>query len=116
MSRRLLGVVPSDEEFVDKAETLREFVFRARYADSIELSAPDHGQINVDLCVLPFDDQAALPQIAAPAPPVRDDLTDLTPGQLSILKEIRVMADANRKGGTTRDTIGRESCRERRGQ
>src|SRR3989344_3655353 len=104
ISRRLLEVVPSDEELVDKAETLREFVFRARYADSIKLSAPDHGQINVDLCVLPFDDQAALPQIAAPAPPVRDDLVDLTPGQLRILEEIRVMAEANSKWGTTRDT------------
>src|SRR3546814_19710121 len=108
MSRRLLGVVPSDEELVDKAETLREFVFRARYADSIELSAPDHGQINDDLCVLPFDDQAALPQIAAPAPPVRDALTDLPPGQLTNHKEIRVMAEAKRKRGKRRDTDNRQ--------
>ncbi|TBD43323.1 AAA domain-containing protein [Rhizobium ruizarguesonis] len=102
ISRRLLEVVPSDEEVVDKAETLREFIFRAKYAESIKLSAPDHGQTKVDVCVLPFDDEAPLPQIAALARPTRDDLADITPGHLRILEEIRKMAGAN-KWGTVPD-------------
>jgi hypothetical protein len=102
VSRRLLEVVPSDEELVDKAESLREFIFRARYANSIKLSAPDHGQVNVDICVLPFNDETPLPRIAAPARPVRDDLADLTPGQLRILDELRKTAGLN-KWGTVPD-------------
>jgi hypothetical protein len=107
ISRRLLEVVPSDEELVDKAETLREFIFRAKYADSINLSAPDHGQVNVDVCVLPFDDEAPLPQIAAPAPPERDDLADLTTGHLRILEEIRKMANSNKWGTIPDYTLAR---------
>jgi hypothetical protein len=102
ISRRLLEVVPSDEELVDKAETLREFIFRAKYADSVKLSAPDHGQVNVDVCVLPFGDEAPLPRIAAPERPARDDIADLTPGHLRILEEIRKMAGSN-KWGTVAD-------------
>jgi hypothetical protein len=104
ISRRLLEVVPSDEELVDKAETLREFVFRAKFAEGIKLSTPDHGQINVDVCVLPFNEEAPLPKIAAPTRATRDDLADLTPDHLRILDEIRRLADGN-KWGTTADYV-----------
>jgi hypothetical protein len=107
ISRRLLEVVPSDEELVDKAETLREFVFRAKYTESIKLSAPDHGQVNVDVCVLPFNDEAPLPKIATPMRPARDDLADLTPGHLRILYEIRKMAGANKWGTVPGYTLAR---------
>lgn len=107
ISRRLLEVVPSDEELVDKAETLPEFIFRAKYAESIKLSAPDHGLINIDVCVLPFNDEAPLPQIAAPTRPTRDDLADLTPGHLRILEEIRKMASTNKWGTVADYTLAR---------
>jgi hypothetical protein len=103
ISRRLLEVVPSDEELVDKAETLREFIFRARLADSIKLPAPDHGQVNVEVCVVPFDDTAPLPKIAPPARPERQDLAELISGQLRILEEIYKIAAANTKWGTVAD-------------
>lgn len=102
ISRRLLEVIPSEEELVDKAETLREFVFRAKYAESIKLSAPDLGLISVDICVLPFSEEVPLPQIAAPARPMRGNLADLTPVHLKILNEIRRMAGTN-KWGTVPD-------------
>jgi hypothetical protein len=107
ISRRLLEAVPSDEELVDKAETLREFIFRAKFAESIRLSARDHGQINVDVCVLPFNDEAPLPQIAAPTRPTRDDLADLTPGHLRILEEILKIAGANKWGTVADYTLAR---------
>lgn len=107
ISRRLLEVVPSDEELVDKAETLREFIFRAKYASSIKLSAPDHGQVNVDVCVLPFNHEAPLPQITAPAGPQREDLAELPPKHLRILDEIRKMALANKWGTVPDYTLAR---------
>ena len=102
ISRRLLEVIPSDEELVDKAETLREFIFRAKYAQSIKLTAPDHAQINVDVCVLPFNEGTPLPQISSPVRPVRDNLGDLKPEHHLILDEIRKMAKGN-KWGTIED-------------
>jgi hypothetical protein len=107
ISRRLLEVVPSDEELVDKAETLREFIFRAKYVDSIKLSSPDNGQVNVDICVLPFSDDAPLPQIDAPARPTRDDLAELTPGHMRILDEIRKLAGSNKYGSVPDYTLAR---------
>lgn len=107
ISRRLLEVVPSDEELLDKAETLREFIFRAKYVDSIKLPAPEHGPVNVDVCVLPFDDEAPLPEIAVPTRPERDDLADLTPGHLRILDEIRKIADNNKWGTVPDYTLAR---------
>lgn len=107
ISRRLLEVVPSDEDLVDKAETLREFIFRAKYVESIKLSAPDHGQVNVDVCVLPFNDEAPLPQIAAPSRPVRDRFTEPTPEHLRILDEIRNMSGSNKWGTVPDYTLAR---------
>lgn len=112
ISRRLLEIVPSDEELVDKAETLREFISLAKHVDSIKLTTPDHGQVNVDVCVLPFNDEATLPQIAAPSLPVRDDLPDLTPGHLRILEEVEKYANTDRWGTMPDYTLARAMRRD----
>lgn len=98
ISRRLLEVVPPDDELVDKAETLREFVFRARPAARLRLPTPDQGEVTVDLCVASFDDTAPLPSIKAPERPAKADLPDLTDRHLRILEAIRTIAAGNRWG------------------
>ena len=98
ISRRLLEVVPSDEELVDKAETLREFVYRARFVDSIKLTAPDHSRVNVDLCVVPFDNDVVLPKIEPPLRAKQQDLEPLTPGHLRLVEEIKTRAGATKWG------------------
>jgi hypothetical protein len=112
ISRRLLEIVPSDEELLDKAETLREFVALAKHVDTIKLTTPDHGQVNVDVCLLPFNDEATLPQIAAPARPMRDDLPDLSPGHLRILEEIQKNANSNRWGTVPDYTLAKAMRRD----
>jgi hypothetical protein len=102
ISRRLLEVVPSDEELVDKAETLREFVYRAHYVERITLTAPDNSRVNVDLCVLPFDDSAPLPKIQPPQRAKQQDLEPLTSRHLLLLDKIRQSAGTN-KWGTVPD-------------
>lgn len=98
ISRRLLEVVPSDEELVDKAETLREFIYRARFVDSIKLTAPDHSRVNVDLCVVPFDNDVVLPKIEPARRAKQQNLDPLTPGHLRLLEEIKTRAGATKWG------------------
>lgn len=112
ISRRLLEVVPSDEELVDKAETLREFIYRARFVDSIKLTAPDHSRINVDLCVLPFDDDVALPKIEPPQRAKQQDLEPLTPGHLRLFEEIKTRAGATKWGNVPDYTIAKAMRRD----
>lgn len=102
LSRRLLEVVPSDDELVDKAETLREFIFRAKYVDTVSLAGPDHSLNKVDVCVLPFEDDAILPKIAVAPRRVQQEIPELTPSHARILQEIVEMAGAN-KWGTVAD-------------
>lgn len=112
ISRRLLEVVPSDEDLVDKAETLREFIYRARFVYSIKLTAPDHSRVNVDLCVLPFNDDVKLPKIE-PTPRLKQqDLDPLTPGHLRLLEEIKTRASATKWGNVPDYAIARAMRRD----
>ena len=107
ISRRLLEVVPSDEELVDKAETLREFIYRARDVDSFQLTAPNHSRVNVDVRILPFDDGAPLPQIEPPQRAKQQDLEPLNSGHLRQFEEIKKFAGANKWGNVPDYTIAR---------
>ena len=112
ISRRLLEVVPSDEELVDKAETLREFIYRARFVDSIKLSAPDHSRISVDLCVVPFEDDVVLPKIDPAQRAKQQDLEPLTPGHLRLFEEIKTRAGITKWGNVPDYAIAKAMRRE----
>ena len=111
ISRRLLEVVPSEEELVDKAETLREFVYRAHFVDSITLSAPDHRRVNVDLCVVPFDDSDSLPKVKPPQRATQQYMEPLTSRHRLLLDEIKQIASKNQYGTAADFDIARSMRR-----
>src|SRR3546814_13772256 len=55
ISRRLLDAVPADQEQMDKAELLREFVFNAVPKGESLLRDPSGGQVRVQVRLLGFD-------------------------------------------------------------
>src|SRR3546814_1149981 len=55
ISRRLLDAVPADQEQMDKAELLREFVFNAVQKGESLLRDPSGGQVRVQVRLLGFD-------------------------------------------------------------
>jgi hypothetical protein len=55
VSRRLLDAVPGDQEAMDKAEILREFVFSAAPSGDVSLRDPTGVDVNVQIRLLGFD-------------------------------------------------------------
>ncbi|WNG26290.1 AAA family ATPase [Cystobacter fuscus] len=68
VSRRLLEVLPSDEELVDAVAILREYVYGSRLEGSFQF--PHKGEsVSIDVRLRGFDDAQPLPQIEPhPAP------------------------------------------------
>jgi hypothetical protein len=92
VSRRLLDAVPSDQEVMDNAELLREFVFNCQRANAepLMLSAPGGGEVRVDLRLSGFAPAPALADLSAgktaPAP------VQLTQALEQMLIAIRTLA------------------------
>lgn len=78
VSRRLLEVLPPEEELVDAAQYLREYVFGSRYAGVFQQDGHD-----VEVRLRRFDDDAPLPEISTqistlePLPEFTDVLKEL---------------------------------------
>jgi hypothetical protein len=107
VSRRLLEVVPPDEEVFDAAGQLREYVFESDFVEEVEVDGPGGECYPVEVRVRRFDPNLPLPQLQpqeAPVPPA------LTPQQQRLLDAVREAA-SNLYGTATpsqvREKLGR---------
>lgn len=100
ISKRLLEAVPTDQEVMDKAEILREFVFSCEGKTETETDGPAGRRIKVQIRARGFDDEeAALDLTDEPAP--AEPLPEMTPELEGVLAAIRqVAAQGNMSGAT----------------
>jgi hypothetical protein len=98
VSRRLLEAVPSDQDLLDDAETLREYVFSTRPVAALPLAGPDGRGVEVQVRVLTFDEAAPLPQLEAPPAHGPCDLPPVDARHQRILDIAANLARASRWG------------------
>jgi hypothetical protein len=98
VSRRLLNAVPSDQDQMDKAERLREFVFGCAVIGERQLADGQGGQVNVEIRGRGFAETPILGE-AAPQPP--SVVAELTIAQLAMLAAVQRVALADRRNGAT---------------
>lgn len=99
VSRRLLDAVPPDQEVMDKAELLREFVFSCARAGEIQHRTRDGQNVTVQLRVLGFDPEQLIEEIR-PEPRAPDPSAgDLTPELADVLSAVQATA-LGQPGGT----------------
>jgi hypothetical protein len=107
VSRRLLEAVPSEQEVLDKAELLREFVFSCPEIGVTEAEDPFGRPVSVEIRGRAFAereldiDLTAEPIEAAPRP----ELTDRASG---VLEAIRRLASQNQYGSAILTDVARE--------
>lgn len=98
ISRRLLDAAPGDQDAMDKAELLREFVFSAKPRRSCNLQNGGGGQVGVQILLRGFDAPPLFddsPQVA-PGPTAADE--DLTQDQARLLAAVRVCVTQSANG------------------
>ncbi len=92
ISRRLLDAIPGDQEAMDKAETLREFVFGAAPSRSLQIDDAGRGMVPVEIRLRGFDAppvfDASEPE-AVIAAPVDETLSLL---ETQLLEAVRAVA------------------------
>jgi hypothetical protein len=108
ISRRLLDAVPSDQEQMDKAERLREFVFGCAVIGERELADGHGGRVRVEIRGRGFAETPVL-GVAAPAPP--SPVSELTEAQLALLAAVQQVALADPRNGATVRALGRALAR-----
>lgn len=99
VSRRLLEAVPGDQNLLDKAELLREFVFSCPGRGDIVLEGPSGREVTVQVRARTFDGaigEIDLTDEAAPSPP-----RTLTPDLENVLQAIRDLAVKDKYNSTT---------------
>lgn len=106
VSRRLLDAVPGDQDQMDKAELLREFVFGAGVATEVALSDPSGGPVQVQVRVVGFADP---PILDAPRSPERTAASseDLSPHLQRVLEGVRLAALRSEYGNARINDIKR---------
>jgi len=97
ISRRLLEAVPAEQELLDKAELLREFVFSCQSIGATNLEGQGGQPVHVEIRGRNFDGRAADVDLAA-APKQKPATVDLSPRHLGILEIIRALAAASPYG------------------
>lgn len=100
VSRRLLEAVPSDQDLLEDAETLREYVFSTRPVATLPLPGPDGRTVEVQVRVLTFDEAAPLPPLEAPPARGLHGLPPLDERHERILDLITSLVQANQYGAT----------------
>jgi hypothetical protein len=99
LSRRLLEVLPPDEDVFDAVRILREWVFGSQLADTFEHHALGFG-VRVDVRLRRFDDALPLPKIEQHAVPAEPSVV-MSPALTEIDSKIRELAAKNEEWGTT---------------
>ncbi|MER8772644.1 AAA domain-containing protein [Mesorhizobium sp. M0960] len=110
VSRRLLECVPTEQEVMDKAEVLREFVFSCDARTEIELDGPAGRLVRLQVRTRGFTgEEAALdltPNLVAPAPP-----SEMTLALEGVLKAIRHVATQGRHGSAALSNVRKALAR-----
>lgn len=90
VSRRLLEAVPSDQELLDKAELLREFVFSCPSIVTSQMSGPGGRSVAVDIRARGFEDNEADVDLTPDLPPVeaQSEMTPLASGVLEVINRL----------------------------
>ncbi len=90
LSRRLLEVVPDDQDIFDSAQLLREFVFRSDYVDEAKVLLASGRRLSVSVFTRRFDDVEALKGLDFPEPVAGvEPLLPLTDEQEALLAAIQ---------------------------
>jgi hypothetical protein len=108
ISRRLLDAVPSDQDIMDKAERLREFVFGCPVIGHRTLPDGQGSSVPVQIRARGFQDPAAL---AETPKPVETSAPALTAPQIAILAAVQRVAIADRRNGATVRALGQVLAR-----
>jgi hypothetical protein len=94
VSRRLLNVVPPDEETLDAAQTLRELVFDSAEVGTVQIADPTGRKVSVNVRVRGFTEDGQLPplieileEVPAETPP---ELTKELEELLAAIREIAI--------------------------
>lgn len=88
ISRRLVEVTPAEQEIVDKAETLRKFVFECGELAHIETAAPSGRAIHLEVRVKPFDGETPAFVADAAVEPA-GSAPEMTPALEAVLAGVR---------------------------
>lgn len=109
VSRRLLDAIPLDQEVLDAAEIVREFIYSCRNVDL----PPDFRLFGerVSLRLHGFEDDVILPAIEPPPPGPAEALPEMTPALEALLQAIRVVAAGSRYGNATISLVARRLAR-----
>ncbi len=97
ISRRLLDAVPSDQELLDKAEILREFVFSCPRIAETTVSDGAGRQVRVEIRGRGFQDADLDVDLTPDAPAPRVEAT-MTPSAAGLLAAIRKLANESAHG------------------
>lgn len=100
IARRLLDVIPEDEEVFDAAQAMREFVYSSEDRGQVRVRGPDGVEWPVDVRVRSFDDAEALPRLE-PRPddrPVPETVPELSPELRELFKHIQNVALKDPRG------------------
>jgi hypothetical protein len=106
ISRRLLEAIPAEQETMDKAQLLREFVFSCDYVTDTVVDGPSGRQINLQVRAQGFEGDTheldLTPDTSAPVP-----LPKMTPLLEGVLAAIRRLATSNEFGTATLSQVRR---------
>lgn len=108
ISRRLLDAVPSDQEQMDKAERLREFVFGCAVIGERRLADGQGREVRVEIRGRGF---AEPPVLGAATPAPVAPTVELTDAQLAMLAGVQRVALADRRNGATIRALGQALAR-----
>ena len=100
ISRRLLEAAPAEQEAMDKAELLREFVYSCVYVTETVLDGPAGRQIHTQIRARGFEGDA-LDVDLTPDVMVEPDLPEMTPALEGLLAAIRRAAASSTYGTAT---------------
>ncbi|MCA3757233.1 MAG: AAA family ATPase [Phenylobacterium sp.] len=101
VSRRLLDAVPPDQEVMDKAEMLREFVFSCTRAGEIAHRTKEGQDVPVQIRVLGFAPDQMLDAIRPEPLPTKPSDEEMTPALANILDAVRSTALGHTSGAAT---------------
>ncbi len=108
ISRRLLDAVPSDQDLMDKAERLREFVFGCAVIGERRLADGQGGQVRVEMRGRGFAETPVLGEAVVPPPAPAPELTD---AQIAMLSAVQRVALTDRRNGATMRPLGQALAR-----
>lgn len=110
ISRRLLDAVPADQEVLDKAEILREFVYSCARAGEFEFHTADGQKSSVTVRVRGFADDQELIEIL-PETEVVEKALEITPSLAAVFQAVQSAALESSFGEATPKAVARKLAR-----